>query len=285
MVTLSATTVESEDYAVGGSEWWQEVCGMQVKPARVLLTKDLSDITHVEAYQDGANVDAWIDQDGDVFVLIDDGNDVCQLESEEFELLKGGEGDSDSDDGETPAEEATTGADEPPAYVDVTLYGNADDAYKLEIAEASADVATCAVAWAKAQEAAKGAKKAFEGAVEELRSIIGRGPEVLPLFDQRPAKQQPGGDFDATNSTADDPADADTRDRWRAIPIEDVCFGIKGLGAKKLEALRETVPTLGAFEDLRAKASLAGCPLREYMPKGIGQDACDQLEESALNRM
>jgi dihydroneopterin aldolase len=173
--------------------------------------------------------------------------------------------------------------DETPEVEDKDKCRNAWSAHlthQQEIANASAEVATCAVEWAKCQEAAKSAKKKFEGAVEDLRSIIGRGPEVLPLFDQQPTKQpetqeQPGTDTD----------DPETRDRWRAIPIDEICFGIKGMGAKKLEAMRDAIPTLGSFEDLRKKASLEGNPLREYMPKGIGQEACDQLEEAALNRI
>jgi hypothetical protein len=143
---------------------------------------------------------------------------------------------------------------------------------------ARAHVATMEAKHLEAKERAKDAKADWEAAVNHLTEVIDAEIKPMPLFDQKPkAVSQP---TDVTNSE-----EADIANRWRAIPIEEICKGIKGMGAKKREALCEAIPTLGAFEDLRKKASLEGNPLREYMPKGIGQEACDQLEEAALNRI
>ena len=284
MVKLSAVTVDEAagheisssggggGSSVGADGWHEEIiCGIPARRVKILLTNDMRKATGEDSHQQGTNVDAWYDKAGDVFVLTDNGGDTCFLEAEEFEALgeiEAVESDEDefaSDDDSEPAEESTT-----PSPLGATI------AFQQEIANASALVATCAVEWAKAQDAAKSAKKQFEGAVEDLRSIIGRGPEVMPLFDQAVFDQ-------ATMKAAEPTAEATSGDDWRSTPIDTLFSDVKGLGAKKQEAVRDAIPTLGAFEDLRARASLEGESLKAMMPKGIGQDACDQLEEAALN--
>jgi hypothetical protein len=281
-------TVEDEGYEVeldganqveeGGDDALQEgeqlICGIIATPAKILLAKDMSEVTKVEAYQDGANVDAWIDRGGDVFVLIDNGNDICSLEAEEFELLEGAAwGVAISDDDE-PSEEGMS-------IIAECIEGMTWEAEALtKIRHARIHVAEMEAKYLEAKERAKDAKADWEAAVNQLTEVIDTATKPMPLFDQLPAKQpvleeQPVADDD----------DADTRDRWRAIPIDEIFTGIKGMGKVKRYAIRDAIPTLGDFEDLRKKASLDGSPLREYMPKGIGQEACDQLEEAALNRI
>jgi len=297
MVKLSAATVtvdESESYdvdvkayveptesgneATRGSGGNKTVCGIPAYPVKILLTKDMSSTTRVDSYQEGANVDAWRDMDGTVFVLIDDGGDVCFLEPEEYESLEDGDVVDDGDDAdanEVPAEEATT--------VETTTW-EADAL--ADIKRARFHVAQMEGRYLEAKERAKDAKSNWETAVNELTEVIDAATKPMPLFDRKPfTSSQPPETQEQPGVDSDDPADADTRDRWRAISISEICKGVKGLGAKKLEALCEAVPTLGAFEDLRAKASVEGNPLRQYMPAGIGEAACDQLEEAALNRI
>jgi hypothetical protein len=149
-----------------------------------------------------------------------------------------------------------------------------------DIKQARLHVARMEGRYLEAKERAKDAKSDWETAVNELTETIDSLTKSLPLFDQKSVKQP-----ETQGQPAADDDDPDVRNRWRAIPIDEICTGIKGLGAKKREALCESIPTLGAFEDLRKKASLEGNPLREHMPKGIGQEACDQLEEAALNRI
>jgi hypothetical protein len=278
MVMLSAMTTEDEGYEVelnGANQEEQDgdlregeqlVCGIAATPAKILLARDLRHVTHNEAHQDGANVDAWIDRGGDVFVLIDN-DDICSLEAEEFELLEGA---APSDDKE---EEVT----EQLAVASSTTW----EAEALsDIKQARLHVARMEGRYLEAKERAKDAKSDWETAVNELTETIDSLTKSLPLFDQKSAKQpEPQG------QPAADDDDPDARERWRAVPIDEICTGIKGLGAKKREALCESFPTLGDFEDMRAKASVQGNPIREYMPKGVGQEACDQLVEAAMNRI
>jgi len=288
MVMLSAMTTKDEGYEVemdeagqveeGGGDGGDAVdesavddlqdgeelvCGIAARSIKILLTKSMSGLTHLEKHQDGANVDAWIDRGGDAFLVQDDGNDVCFLEAEEYELLEGaawGVAISDSE------EESAAGQ---PAIIEATTW-EAEALAKIK--HARTHVAMMESRHLEAKERAKDAKADWEAAVNHLTEVIDEQTKPLPLFDQKPP-----------SDAIDD--DADIADRWRAIPINEICTGIKGMGAKKREALCEAIPTLGAFEDLRKKASLDGNPLREYMPKGIGQEACDQLEEAALNRI
>ena len=46
--------------------------------------------------------------------------------------------------------------------------------------------------------------------------------------------------------------------------------------------MRETCPTLGAFEDLREQASREHKPLSALMPKRFGKVVCDALENAML---
>jgi len=70
---------------------------------------------------------------------------------------------------------------------------DADEHQEQLIAEVSAEVASAAIDWQRAQAATKGAKKAFDLAVERLQRIVNDGPERLPLFDQpkEPPKYEP----------------------------------------------------------------------------------------------
>ncbi len=56
--------------------------------------------------------------------------------------------------------------------------------HQLRISEASAEVASTAIAWSTAKEDSKQAKKDFDGAVGTLQRIITKGPERYPLLDQ-----------------------------------------------------------------------------------------------------
>ena len=258
-------TDESPDCAVGP---WQNVCGLKARPIKILLTKDVSEVTKIESHQDGANVDAWLDEDGTVFVLIEDGKDICSLEAEEFQSLEdAAPSDDDEDVVAVEVEKSPTA---------VTREASSWEAEALsQIKRARARVASMEGRYLEAKERAKDAKTSWDASVEELTQVIDDATKPMPLFDQKPT---------TTESTSGQASESNaTDDAWRNAPIDDVFGGLTGFGPKKQDALRDLTPTLGAFEDLRKKASLEGNPLKDYMPKGIGQDACDQLEEAALN--
>ena len=279
MVKLSAVTVDeaagheiSSSGGGGGSSvgvdgWHEEiVCGIPARRVKILLTNDMRKATGEDSHQEGANVDAWYDKAGDVFVLTDNGGDTCFLEAEEFEALERIEAvESDEDEFAAVAEDAVLGE---------SATADSWEAEALaEIKAARLYVAEMEGRYLEAKERAKDCKQDWEAAVNRLTEVIDESTKPMPLFDQAATK--------AAEPTAE--ATSGDSDDWRSTPIDTLFSDVKGLGAKKQEAVRDAIPTLGAFEDLRARASLEGEPLKAMMPKGIGQDACDQLEEAALN--
>jgi len=129
--------------------------------------------------------------------------------------------------------------------------------YTQNVADASAQVALSAVEWSKAQEDAKTAKKQFDAAVEALRRIISRGPQILPLFDQ-----------------ADTVVESDADDlEWRSRDLGE----LDGLTENLLDKLG--IETIGELEDLRKDISFG----KSKWPKGIGPAAVTKIEDAVLN--
>lgn len=72
--------------------------------------------------------------------------------------------------------------------------------------------------------------------------------------------------------------------RWEDAPITELGLtDIEGLGRAKRQALLEKIPTLGAFQDLLKEASIRCMPLCEVLPKGIGRNTADAIEEKFHN--
>lgn len=162
----------------------------------------------------------------------------------------------------------------------------AEDAHDEEIVAAKKAHTEAALARAAAEEAHKAAKAHEKACLSELSALINRGPDY-----PKPVSQGEGesaidsavrNDKSSQSPTLDDP-NADQS--WRAIPIAPMLDGIAGMGAKKREAILSLTPTLGDFEDLRGKASIAHKSLAEVMPKGVGAAMCDELEERAYAAM
>lgn len=142
------------------------------------------------------------------------------------------------------------------------------------------------------KEQLKDAKKHYETCVKRLRtfareldrndkpvtkSTAMESPDTDPCADP----SLPAAIIESPESgTPEVPVD----DSWRSVLLTEVGINlIRGLGAKKLEALCDLCPTLGDFEDLRARVGKDAATLPELMPKGIGQQACDAIEETVLN--
>lgn len=83
---------------------------------------------------------------------------------------------------------------------------------------------------------------------------------------------------------ADEPqSEEQSDDAWRAISTRELLTGMKGLGAKKLDAIVDLAPTVGQLEDLRAEASVAFKSFKEMLPKGCGQSIADAIEDKLLD--
>lgn len=146
------------------------------------------------------------------------------------------------------------------------------------------------------KERLKEAKKHYEMCVKRLRTFA---RELDRKSTPRPAKsasvtaeplskQDPyiaANPYIAEVPVTEEPSSSPPEDdSWRSVPLTEIGIdSIKGLGTKKIEALLDLCPTLGAFEDLRAKVGRDAASLPELMPKGIGEQACDALEEMVLD--
>lgn len=71
---------------------------------------------------------------------------------------------------------------------------------------------------------------------------------------------------------------------WRAVPLSELFREpIKGLGAKKQEAMIDLCPTLGDLEDLMSTVGKAAAQFHELLPKGIGLETASTIEERLLD--
>lgn len=87
--------------------------------------------------------------------------------------------------------------------------------------------------------------------------------------------------YDPENHHIPQATTASSDEAWRKQPLRDIIEGTAGCGQKKLDAICEQLPTLGAFVDLQASAG--GVGIHTEMPKGVGRGLCDALEEKVLN--
>lgn len=70
-------------------------------------------------------------------------------------------------------------------------------------------------------------------------------------------------------------------EEWKAVPTSKIFEGktIKGLGKKKIEAVCDVAPTLGELEELRNQASLKHLHFCKMLPKGIGEELADAIQD------
>ncbi len=128
----------------------------------------------------------------------------------------------------------------------------------------------------------KDARETMEEAYDSLIELQERGPEQ-----PKPTASLSSGSTEAesqsSNSESPNPAPAEKPEdnAWRNEPLTALELDkIDGLGKKKLEALMDAVPTIGAFEDLRAQAGAYG--VHTLLPKGLGRKIADELEERQI---
>lgn len=128
------------------------------------------------------------------------------------------------------------------------------------------------------QEELKFAKDSMAERTAALRSLIRQAIQIREgnaNDKKRPLLNPPGEAATATVETANED--------WQKIPTDILLDPpIEGFGAKKRTALLEAVPTLGDFETLRGRVGIDAATLRELLPKGIGEQAADALEERLL---
>ncbi len=122
----------------------------------------------------------------------------------------------------------------------------------------------------------KSAKNLLDARISNLRKLSSQLHELLrgnKLDADRPLLNQASPSSDAPTEPA----------AWRSLTTELLLTPpIEGFGMKKRQALLDALPTLGDFEDLRARVGRDAATLRELLPKGIGEQAADALEERLI---
>lgn len=116
----------------------------------------------------------------------------------------------------------------------------------------------------------KAAKSHRTDCIERLQRLKVRGPQafyVQPQQKKTPDSQE-GEQVESTD--------------WRSVRTEDLLQDIEGMGKKKLESITELFPTLGDLEDARGEASKDHQPFSKVLPKGIGQQLADQIENAMI---
>lgn len=72
--------------------------------------------------------------------------------------------------------------------------------------------------------------------------------------------------------------------RWEDAPITELGLSdIEGLGRAKRQKLLEAIPTIGKLVEYCKQASIRCMPLCEVLPKGVGKNTADAIEEKMLN--
>lgn len=147
------------------------------------------------------------------------------------------------------------------------------------------------------KEELKEAKSQYEQSMLRLREIINENSgcfhnssrsvkvvadPVYPSYDGTPAVS------DETKPASDETITAEPETTnplaWRAVSLSELFREpIKGLGAKKQEALIDLCPTLGDLEDLRATVGRAASQFHELLPKGIGLETASTIEDRLLD--
>lgn len=104
-------------------------------------------------------------------------------------------------------------------------------------------------------------------------------PECISYADFLKMKEAAGNDPIAIAGVINKEPNQD--EDWKSVPTAKIFEGktIKGLGPKKVEAVCDAAPTLGELEELRNQASLKHLHFCKMLPKGIGEELADAIQD------
>lgn len=182
-----------------------------------------------------------------------------------------------------PEQPATSTEAEPIAEVDeeerrwwakVEVLGKIKDCARM-IEEVETEVDGYQEAIKESKEVLKGQQALLARYSSQLADIIEGKP--LPKNPNQPAATDGSGDIGQVSTGIESIGD------WRDVSTESLLAGLKGLGAKKLEAIIEAAPTAGKLEELRGQASLQHKPFKDVLPKGCGEVLADEIENRLMD--
>jgi hypothetical protein len=135
------------------------------------------------------------------------------------------------------------------------------------------------------QDAIKESKEVLKG----QQALLARySSQLADILDGKPLPKNPNDPADTAGASEKEPgwtAEAPATADWRSVATRDLLEGLKGCGPKKVDAICEIAPTVGALEDLRAQASSAFEPFKSMLPKGCGEELAQAIEDKMLALM
>lgn len=165
--------------------------------------------------------------------------------------------------------------DDPAQATEFTTLCDAAEATHLHnISEAKEGYSSLALRRSELESELKDLKADEKAALRGLSNLIARGPNYPQPKSKIDEAVAAAGERSAI--VVDDPNEDKT---WMLIETASILDGIKGMGGKKAEAIISLAPTLGDLEELRAKAGLAHKPYSSVLPKGIGENLADEIQE------
>ena len=134
----------------------------------------------------------------------------------------------------------------------------------------------------------------YMGHIKEAKELL-KGQQALlarystqlaDILDGHPLPKNPN----APGATEEGPGATDgtpgaSGGSWRDTPTAKLLEGLKGLGAKKLEAIIEVAPTAGKLESLRGEASMEHKAFKDVLPKGCGETLADEIENRLVDHV
>lgn len=159
-------------------------------------------------------------------------------------------------------------------------------AVKGKMADCGRDIRQAEARIEKLKAEIKEEKEFLKGEQIRLTRLAGELADIIdghPLPKDPNAKPEPeqpdqGGDAESEGSDGNAP-------NWRVMETGQLLDGMKGLGAKKLEALCDAAPTAGDLEDLRGEASRAHLSFKDKLPAGFGQKIADAIEDRLIEHV
>ena len=173
--------------------------------------------------------------------------------------------------------------DPPPATVELTADDEAERLWWDKV-EVLGKIKDCA----RLIQETEGEIDGYQDQIKEAKEVL-KGQQALlarystqlaDILDGHPLPRNPAAP--AGQEDADDPASGGS---WRDTPTAKLLEGIKGMGAKKLEAICEIAPTAGKLESLRGEASMEHKAFKEVLPKGCGEALADEIENRLVDHV
>lgn len=174
-----------------------------------------------------------------------------------------------------PAEPTIDAMDSEKYWLLLDLTGQLADAERYRL-QCEAELQECREATKQAKDSLSHATSRCHAVTEKIMAeITGNAQRIArDSMESQPRPVSISQVIEPTSQADDDD------ESWKDTPTAEVLADVKGLGKKKLEALIEVAPTIGALEELRA--TCYNGDFREVLPSGFGEKIADAIEAATM---